>query len=155
MDWAKKTANETRNILVTGFDATYVRGLMVIFTTYLYHFCAEEGKEWDRLMWGKYDCYKDTNNNLHSIETVTVRLVTGNVEHRDQFVYASSQWEMALHCNATSHWLGAYTEWSLRAGFTYFYSPMWEFQCFERTYWIMAQTRRNLLVLRHLLIKDY
>ena len=28
-------------------------------------------------------------------------------------VYVPSQWEMALHCNAISHWLGAYTEWSL------------------------------------------
>ena len=29
-------------------------------------------------------------------------------------MYAPSQWEMALHCNTVSHWLGAaYTEWSL------------------------------------------
>ena len=28
-------------------------------------------------------------------------------------VYALSQWEMALHCNAVSHWSGAYTEWYL------------------------------------------
>ena len=32
---------------------------------------------------------------------------------QDHSVYAPSQWEMALHCNAISHWLGAYTEWSL------------------------------------------
>ena len=30
---------------------------------------------------------------------------------RDHSVYASSQWEMTLHCNVISHWLGAYTEW--------------------------------------------
>ena len=36
-----------------------------------------------------------------------------NAEFRDHFVYAPSQWEMALQCNAISHWLGAYTEWSL------------------------------------------
>ena len=29
-------------------------------------------------------------------------------------VNALSQWEMELHCNAVFHWLGAYTEWSLR-----------------------------------------
>ena len=29
----------------------------------------------------------------------------------DHSVYMPSQWEMALHCNAISHWLG--TEWSL------------------------------------------
>ena len=32
---------------------------------------------------------------------------------RDYSVYAPSQWEMVLHCNAISHWLGAYTGWSL------------------------------------------
>ena len=26
-------------------------------------------------------------------------------------MFAPSQWEMALHCNAISHWLSAYTEW--------------------------------------------
>ena len=33
--------------------------------------------------------------------------------HRDQFVYVLSQWEMTLQCNVVSHWLGAYTKWSL------------------------------------------
>ena len=28
-------------------------------------------------------------------------------------MYAPSQWEKALHCNAIFHWLGAYTKWSL------------------------------------------
>ena len=32
---------------------------------------------------------------------------------RDHFAYAPSQWEMMLHCNVISHWLGAYTKWSL------------------------------------------
>ena len=33
--------------------------------------------------------------------------------HRQgSFCSAPSQWEMALHCNAIYHWLGAYTEWS-------------------------------------------
>ena len=31
----------------------------------------------------------------------------------DHFVYASSQWETTLQCNVVSHWLGAYTKWSL------------------------------------------
>ena len=43
--------------------------------------------------------------------TVTPSLI--GWAHTQNFVYASSQWEMALHCNAISHWLGAYTEWSL------------------------------------------
>ena len=30
-------------------------------------------------------------------------------EFKDHFVYAPSQWEMALLCNAISHWLGTYT----------------------------------------------
>ena len=32
---------------------------------------------------------------------------------RDHFVYPPSQWETTLHCNVVSHWLGAYTKWSL------------------------------------------
>ena len=32
---------------------------------------------------------------------------------RDLFVYATSQWETTLHCNVVSHWLGAYTKWTL------------------------------------------
>ena len=32
---------------------------------------------------------------------------------RNHFVHAPSQWEMMLHCNVISHWLGAYTKWSL------------------------------------------
>ena len=32
---------------------------------------------------------------------------------RDHSVYAPSQWETVLQCNAVSHWLGSYTEWSL------------------------------------------
>ena len=33
--------------------------------------------------------------------------------NRDHSMYAPSQWEMALQCNAISHWLVTYTEWSL------------------------------------------
>ena len=32
---------------------------------------------------------------------------------KDHFVHALSQWDMVLHCNIISHWLGAYTKWSL------------------------------------------
>ena len=32
---------------------------------------------------------------------------------RDQSVHALNQWEMTLHCNIVSHWLGAYAIWSL------------------------------------------
>ena len=32
---------------------------------------------------------------------------------RDHFVYAPSQWEMTLQWNVVSHWLGAYSKWSL------------------------------------------
>ena len=33
---------------------------------------------------------------------------------RDHFVYAPSQWEMMLHCNVISNWLGPYTKLSLK-----------------------------------------
>ena len=32
---------------------------------------------------------------------------------RDHFVYAPSKWETMLQCNVASHWVGAYTKWSL------------------------------------------
>ena len=32
---------------------------------------------------------------------------------RDLSVYGLSQWETTFHCNVVSHWLSAYTEWSL------------------------------------------
>ena len=28
-------------------------------------------------------------------------------------MYVPSQWEMTLHCNVVSHWLGTYSKWSL------------------------------------------
>ena len=37
------------------------------------------------------------------------------------FMYAPSQWEMALRCNAISHWLGTYTKWSLKIAFCELY----------------------------------
>ena len=33
--------------------------------------------------------------------------------YRNHFVYAPSQWETTLQCNVVSHWLGAFTTWSL------------------------------------------
>ena len=38
----------------------------------------------------------------------------GSHSSRDHFVYALSQWKMMLQCNVISHWLGAYTIWSLQ-----------------------------------------
>ena len=35
---------------------------------------------------------------------------------RDKSRYAPTQWEMLLHCNDISHWLGAYLDWSLLKG---------------------------------------
>ena len=39
--------------------------------------------------------------------------MTYQVYTKDHFVYAPSQWETTLQCNVVSHWLGAYTKWSL------------------------------------------
>ena len=36
----------------------------------------------------------------------------------DHFVNASSQWRTTLHNNVVSHWLGAYTKWSLHSVFS-------------------------------------
>ena len=37
--------------------------------------------------------------------------------YRDHFVCAPSQWETTLQYNVVSHWLGAYTKWSLQITF--------------------------------------
>ena len=45
---------------------------------------------------------------------------------RDHSGYAPSQWGTALHCNAVSHWLGAYTEWECtcpQSKITYWHCP--------------------------------
>ena len=42
-----------------------------------------------------------------------ITCTNGDPVYRDHFVYAPSQWETTLHCNVVSHWLGAYTKWSL------------------------------------------
>ena len=41
--------------------------------------------------------------------------ITGD-EIMDRAVYAPSQWETVLQCNAISHWLGAYTKWKMIPG---------------------------------------
>ena len=40
-------------------------------------------------------------------------LVCLELKHNDYFVYVPSQWQTMLHCNVVSHWLSAYTKWSL------------------------------------------
>ena len=74
---------------------------------------------------------------------------------RDHFVYASSQWDVVLHCNIVSHWLDAYTKWSLRyASLTkhsqrdYFvYEPsQWEamLHCNITSHWLGTYTTWSL-----------
>ena len=43
----------------------------------------------------------------------STRINGHNWMSRDHCVYVSSQWETTLHCNVVSHWVGAFTEWSL------------------------------------------
>ena len=60
----------------------------------------------DVIMWGMM---------VRMISWVPLRASTKQyVKHVQRFsVYAHSQWETALQCNAVPHWLGAYTEESL------------------------------------------
>ena len=41
---------------------------------------------------------------------VSLTLLNSMMAWGDHSVYVPSQWEMVLHCNAISYWLGAYTE---------------------------------------------
>ena len=57
------------------------------------------------------------HTNPHSDELIPVICSNPTIcyrEPRDHSVYVPSQREMALQCNAISHWLGGYTEWTLR-----------------------------------------
>ena len=47
---------------------------------------------------------------MASYWSVCTKALTTSIDHS---VYAPSQWETALHCNAVSHWLGVCTKWSL------------------------------------------
>ena len=63
---------------------------------------------------------------LTSVKNYRIHSFQGHVlctSSRDRFVYAPSQWETALHCNAVSHWLGAYTDWSLLKMDTFVVNP--------------------------------
>ena len=42
---------------------------------------------------------------------------------KDHFVYAPSQWGTALQCTVVSHWLGAYTNWSLILALSHLHIP--------------------------------
>ena len=50
---------------------------------------------------------------------LTIYIINFGWFARDHFVYAHSLWEMVLHCNVISHWLGTYSKWSL---FTFYVS---------------------------------
>ena len=47
------------------------------------------------------------------VGTTVVNVFSLSGAYREHSVFAHSQWKMALHCNAISHWLGTNTEWSL------------------------------------------
>ena len=42
---------------------------------------------------------------------------------QDYSVHVLSQWEMTLHCNVISHWLGTCTKWSLKRWAFVWFSP--------------------------------
>ena len=44
---------------------------------------------------------------------ISFRVTSLTLGNKDRFVNAPSQWEVTLHCNVVSHWLGAFTKWSL------------------------------------------
>ena len=44
-----------------------------------------------------------------------------NITYTFICLYAPSQWETTLQCNVVSHWLGAYTKWSLYHTFPHYW----------------------------------
>ena len=62
------------------------------------------------------------NSDIESVKMLIMILTASIISYcviqwpvmgRDHFVYTPSQWETTLQCNVVSHWLGAFTEWSL------------------------------------------
>ena len=51
---------------------------------------------------------------------------------RDYSVYVPSQWEMVLQCNTISHWLDAYTEWSLLCVFWMILTVLYQSYIYKR-----------------------
>ena len=80
------------DMILFDFDCTYSDIHVVLYDNYLYKRCFIE-------------LSKLTN---------TTSWTSWMVYDRDHFVYAPSQWETTLQCNVVSHWLGAYTKWSLQ-----------------------------------------
>ena len=67
-----------------------------------------------------YNTCNDTDNSCstrnkraHWIYITNLIQKQGKCICRDHFVNVPSQWKTTLHCNVVSHWLGAYTNWSL------------------------------------------
>ena len=55
--------------------------------------------------------YAISMTNDETVESPYICIVSGY--SKVHFVYALSQWETTLRCNVVSHWLGAYTDWTL------------------------------------------
>ena len=72
-------------------------------------------KLWILIIWSIQSCTSDEYFMGLIIDVCGINFVQSlvSVYLRHHFVYVPSQWEMALQCNAISHWLGKYTEWSL------------------------------------------
>ena len=56
---------------------------------------------------------KNCNTYISTTKHTTTKPCAYYMGYRDYFQYAPSQSETTLHCNIISHWLGAYTKWSL------------------------------------------
>ena len=71
---------------------------------------------WDPSNISKQNCRQHFKSiSLHENFSIQLQFQLAISQHwfRDHFVYAPSKWETKLHCNVISHWLGAYTKWSL------------------------------------------
>ena len=101
------------NSLIAYQGASYIRDLTV------YGFWFENSELWCPLepavlknvelpeIWGAMVFFGGCNESGKCCHAM-ILYVTGII-----LCMSPSQWEMALQCNAMSHWLGTYTEWSL------------------------------------------
>ena len=97
--------------------------------------CTRHGK-W---VW-YYSVILGLTEGMHYVRLSAIQQHQGSFDHS---VYAPGQWEIALHCNTVSHWLGAYTKWSLNH--------------IDHIVWLITRVLHNrwkLLVLKHTPCKE-
>ena len=74
-----------------------------------------------------------------------------SIFHRDNFVYAHSQWETTLQCNVVSHWLGVFTKWPLSPSYwkcpgKFWGNKLWQYRhkSYTANVWSCSESKQSI-----------